>query len=267
MERGYLVIITGASRGFGRALTLSLVQISAPLHLRITASLSSASQLASLSAEIKEQRASRQLKTTVECMTADLSDTKGLATTSSLLFSAPNAEAYSHMVFINNHGSLGQLSLAGTHDPMKMATAFDINVTSSCFLASEAIKLSKSLAADTHCQLVNVSSLCALQPFQSWSIYCAGKAAREMYYRTMAEELRGTNVKTLNYAPGPLDTDMQKEIREGADVHEETRQYFVDMKAKGTLVSPEASAAKLVRVLLKNSFESGAHVDYYDAEE
>lgn len=48
--------------------------------------------------------------------------------------------------------------------------------------------------------MVNVSSLCALQPFKSWSLYCMGKAAREMLFRVLAEE--EPDVRVLNYAPG-----------------------------------------------------------------
>ena len=76
--------------------------------------------------------------------------------------------------------------------------------------------------------VVNVSSLCAVQAFDSWGIYCAGKAARDMYHAVLAQELTkqaaatvegtaggvsGRKMLVLNYAPGPLDTDMQKEIR------------------------------------------------------
>ena len=39
----------------------------------------------------------------------------------------------------------------------------------------------------------------------------SGKAARDMLFKTMAEESPG--VRVLNYAPGPLDTDMQLQAR------------------------------------------------------
>jgi sepiapterin reductase len=76
--------------------------------------------------------------------------------------------------------------------------------------------------------VVNVSSLSAVQAFDSKGIYCAGKAAREMYHAVLAQELANQAAVTvegsaggisarkmlvLNYAPGPLDTDMQKELR------------------------------------------------------
>ena len=44
--------------------------------------------------------------------------------------------------------------------------------------------------------------------------------------------------------------------------------YFslTDMKSGGKLLSPEQSIARLIHLLRINSFESGAHVDYYDIE-
>lgn len=48
--------------------------------------------------------------------------------------------------------------------------------------------------------VVNVTSLCAVQPFRSWVLYCTGKAAREMMFRVLAEE--EPDLRVLNYAPG-----------------------------------------------------------------
>lgn len=48
--------------------------------------------------------------------------------------------------------------------------------------------------------VVNITSLCALQPFPSWVLYCTGKAAREMMFRVLAEE--EPDLRVLNYSPG-----------------------------------------------------------------
>lgn len=48
--------------------------------------------------------------------------------------------------------------------------------------------------------VVNVSSLCALQPLPSWVLYCTGKAARDMMFRVLAEE--EPDLRVLNYSPG-----------------------------------------------------------------
>lgn len=48
--------------------------------------------------------------------------------------------------------------------------------------------------------VVNVSSLCAQQPYSSWVLYCTGKAARDMMFRVLAAE--EPELRVLNYAPG-----------------------------------------------------------------
>ena len=116
--------------------------------------------------------------------------------------------------------------------------------------------------------IVNISSLAAVQAFESWSVYCAGKAARDMYHKVLAEEQKKSpcrdNFRVLNYAPGPLDTNMQKEIRENPLVDKPTQEYFVQMKENNQLVSPDTSADKLVTLLSSGTFDSGAHVDYFE---
>jgi sepiapterin reductase len=76
---------------------------------------------------------------------------------------------------------------------------------------------------------------------QSWAVYCAGKAARDMYHRVLAEENKDGTIRVLNYAPGPLDTDMQREIRECPTLHKETQEYFKSLKEEEKLVKVEDS--------------------------
>lgn len=67
----------------------------------------------------------------------------------------------------------------------------------------------QNLLATTKLTLVNMSTLAALQPFPSWSLYCAMKASREMFFKTLAiEREQDGNIKVLNYAPGPVDTNV-----------------------------------------------------------
>lgn len=121
---------------------------------------------------------------------------------------------------------------------------------------------------------VNISSLAAIKSFESWGLYCSVKAARNMFMQVVASEAKilskkyfngKLSIKTLNYAPGPLDTDMQKEIRDSSP-HEEQRAFYIEMKEQGTLLKPEQSAKKMIKLLEENSFENGAHIDYYDLE-
>ncbi|KAK3108593.1 hypothetical protein FSP39_011577 [Pinctada imbricata] len=87
------------------------------------------------------------------------------------------------------------------------------------------------------------------------------KAAREMFFKTVAVEFPRTRV--LNYSPGPCDTDMQERCRtETADT--DIQSYFKMAHKEGKLLSPDTSISKMMDVLKQNKYNSGDHVDYYD---
>lgn len=231
----------------------------------------------------------KQLPNTIESIFAMIDQSNAVTSTNS------------SFLLINNAGSLGDLNPVGhTGDDstrearlLLMSNAIDLNVTSSCFLTSECIRkyfitsATAAAAATTtgsvfsKVAIINISSLAAIQEFPSWGTYCAGKAARNMYHRVLAAENKQVSItsssstsssvgndsnrlKVLNYAPGPLDTDMQKGIRENPNVDKATQEMFIDMKTNNSLVDITASSDKLVKLLLQDSYESGSHIDYFD---
>jgi sepiapterin reductase len=149
----------------------------------------------------------------------------------------------------------------------ELATQLNTNVTACYFLTSELVSKFKShqIHASSLC-IVNISSLAAIQPIASWGVYGVGKAAREMLHRTLADETKTrTDIQILNYAPGPMDTDMQKAIRDSPNLDPDVQEYFKKMKLENKLVPCDVSADKLTTLLnTKDSFVSGAHIDYYD---
>lgn len=154
------------------------------------------------------------------------------------------------------------------------------------FICLGRFKESASLAECPKAVVVNVSSLAAVQAFPTWGMYCACKAARDMYHTVLAEEQRSQTSHTsqnpanttsgaagvpkkeiivLSYAPGPMDTNMQAQIRASEQSDPSLGSVYTDMKAQNLLVDPLTSAEKLVAILnTPNNFRSGAHVDYYD---
>lgn len=66
-------------------------------------------------------------------------------------------------------------------------------------------------------------------------------------------------LKVLNYAPGPMLTDMLREAR--------TPEGLEDGLRTGGILDPKVSAEKCVRLALGGTFPTGAHVDFYDEEE
>ena len=89
------------------------------------------------------------------------------------------------------------------------------------------------------------------------------RKARDMYYACLAKELTSahpsTRIKVLNYAPGPLETDMVEEIRAASALDESLKPSFAQR-----VLEPLDSARVLVKLIQEDGFESGSHVDYYD---
>ncbi|CEJ04141.1 Putative Sepiapterin reductase [Rhizopus microsporus] len=115
-------------------------------------------------------------------------------------------------VLINNAGSTGDLSKKVDDYTMEeIQTYIDLNVTSYIALITGFIRLFKNYNSVTM-TIVNISSLLAVQAFPNWGLYATGKSARDMLLKVVAKE--NPTIRTLSYAPGPLNNEMQKNVRE-----------------------------------------------------
>ncbi|XP_006880946.1 PREDICTED: sepiapterin reductase [Elephantulus edwardii] len=252
-----LCVLTGASRGFGRALAPLLASLLAPGSMLVL-SARNEEALQQLEAELGAKRADLR----VLRAPADLGTEAGLQQLLGVLRELPKPEGLQRLLLINNAASLGDVSkyFVNLSDPAEMNNYWSLNLTSMICLTSGILKAFPESPGFSR-TVVNISSLCAKQPFKGWTLYCAGKAARDMMCQVLASE--EPSVRVLSYAPGPLDTDMQQLARENS-VDPEVRESLQRLKEKGKLVDCGVSAQKLLSLLQKDAFQSGAHVDFYD---
>ncbi|NXH12443.1 SPRE reductase, partial [Bucco capensis] len=250
-------VVTGASRGFGRSLARLLAPRLGEGSLLLLLARSEAA-LAELAAELRDTGSGLQ----VECVAADLGCQQGLRRASAALREVLPTRPPGCLLLVNNAGSLGDISKS-FHDltnPDEINSYFAFNVTSALCLTSTALQAFRKQAGSSR-TVVNISSLCALKPFKNWTLYCSGKASRDMMFRVLA--LEEPDVRVLNYAPGPLDTDMQLLARSKTG-DAEMRQFFQSLKDSGQLIDCTVSARKLLKLLEEDTFCSGAHVDFHD---
>ncbi|XP_073411173.1 sepiapterin reductase isoform X2 [Dendrobates tinctorius] len=249
-------VVSGASRGFGLSVSRQLAARAAP---------GSALLLVSRSEETLRREAERLRELHpglgVHWTAADLSTEDGVRRTVTAAAEMRSGEPET-LIIINNAGSLGDISKSfmDVMDLEEVNRYLSFNVSSALCLTSSLLKTFPRRVGLQRV-VVNVSSLAAIQPFKSWTLYCVGKAARDMMFRVLAEE--EADVRVLNYAPGVLDTEMQQEART-LTADEEQRQMFVNMKNDGKLVDAEVSARKMLDVIQGDTYKSGAHVDFYD---
>lgn len=310
--KNILLIVTGASRGFGRACALEFCRQRLQQHLqsyqhqrssivvvlvgRSAVDLTETEQqLCHLCSSSERQhhedgddaeRATRRKNTSVVLLTrvvlADLGDLNTLDGSVDQILSASavdldNAnQGFDECVLINNAGSLGHIGpTTSTPSLSDMRQTIDLNVTSALWLSVRVGKWvqdhqqpSASSSSLRKYNVVNVSSLVAIQPFPTLAIYSAGKAARDAYHNSLAQDYDDENknssssvvIRILNYAPGPLEgTDMTQQLREAESLHSSIKPHY-----QQKLVDVHASAKALMDLLQSDNFQNGQHVDYYD---
>ena len=231
--------------------------------------------------EWAQASASNELRCFVQSM--DLSDPMDYTTKIDQVLLTFAIERYDRIFLVHNAGSLGQLGLVqeSVSSPLEMQQYWELNVMSVMWLNKRFLDVfgatrDELLAPGTNTGteqltqlvIVNITSLCGIDPFKTHMMYCTGKAAREMHHRVLATEQAATGrVRVLQYSPGPMDTEMQKTIRESPRVDPELRRQFADMKVRGTLIPPAKSSERGVRLAISGEYETGAHVDYYDLDQ
>ncbi|XP_077334204.1 sepiapterin reductase-like [Lithobates pipiens] len=252
-----LCVITGASGGFGRSLAWELCPRAAPgSALLLVARTEQALHV--LAEELTLQYPDME----VRWVAADLGTADGVKKTVKVAQELNGWDAAQRILLINNAGSLGDISKSFLDftDPLEVDRYFSFNVSSVMCLTSSLLKVFQGRPGLQRL-VVNVTSLAALQPFKSWTLYCTGKAARDMMFKVLAEEEK--DVRVLNYAPGPMNNAMQDQVqRHTAD--SELRHNFIEMKKNGELLDCHVSAKKMMGILEKDNFKSGQHVDFFD---
>lgn len=231
---GRVALVTGASRGIGRAAALELARQGA--HVIALARTQGA--LEQLDDEIKAEGGEATL---VPC---DIKDFEAL----DRLGAAIHARWGKLDIFIANAGSLGPLTPIAHCDPDKFDWVFAVNVTANYRLLRS---LDALLRASDAGRVVFISSGAAhkaeLAAF--WGVYGASKAALDALARTYAAETRNiSNVKVTIANPGPLRTKMRAAAMPGEDPE--------------TLRTPEEFAPKLVALCQPGWTETGKLYDF-----
>ncbi|CAK4353372.1 unnamed protein product [Aphanomyces euteiches] len=242
-----LVLVTGASRGFGRALALAFTEeLSAAnegdlyLHLwsRDTAGLAATTEAIQATWKSQDQ-ALHATQTAV-----DLSDQRAYCDTINNFLSDIAKLSLKRIVIVHNAGSLGEVGrIANVSSPQAIQKHMELNVNSVLWFNKRFLEAYG-------------------QASSGGNVVKFGASARDMHFRVVAIE--EPNVKTLNYAPGPMETEMNNALRTGPSTDASLQTMFQKLHAEGNMVDVNVSARLCVKHLLGSTLVSGSHVDYYD---
>lgn len=192
---GKVAIVTGASRGIGRAISVALAQEASTIVLAA--------------------RSIQQLQITAEQVTKAGGEAR--------IVHVELTEEHSIRNLIQVTGEkLGRLDIlvnnAGvTHSaPLEQTSTEDwqrcisINARAPFILCREALPLLKKSQA---AHIINIASVVGVKGYPLQSAYTASKHALRGMTISLAEELRGSNIRVHLLCPGGVDTDMVDSVR------------------------------------------------------
>lgn len=253
-------LVTGASRGIGKCMAIKVAsKLKAGSVIVLVARNTEALQ------KTKSEIESERSDVIVQTFSVDLSTAKAeqfqKVLNDSLNQRKTEASSFEKAFIIHNAGTVGDVSKQAKDisDTELWTQYYHTNVFSAISLNAEFFKV----FSKTSKLVVNISSICGLEPFVSMSLYCSGKAAREMYFKVLAEEEKATDTLVLNYAPGPIDTDMTILIQ-NETINNDLQEMFRKQRETKTMLTTEQTTDKFIKILEESTFESGAHIDYFD---
>jgi NAD(P)-dependent dehydrogenase (short-subunit alcohol dehydrogenase family) len=195
-----VAVVTGASRGLGRAIALALAREGA--HIIATARTQGA--LEELDDEIKGVGGSATL------VPSDIKDFAAIDRLGAAIF-----ERWKKLdILIGNAGILGKLSPLGHVEPKIFEDVMAVNVTANWRLIRSLDPLLRTSDAG---RAVFVTSGIAQKCSPYWGPYSISKAALEAMVKTYAAECETTKIRANCFSPGPTRTRMRAQAMPGED--------------------------------------------------
>ncbi len=199
--KGRIALITGASRGIGRAVALRFAREGA--HLILTARTQGA--LEEVDDEIQELTGESATLVPVDLMDFDNIDQMGGAV----------FERFKRLdILVGNAGLLTSLTPVAQVRPKDWDRVMALNVTANYRLLRSFDPL---LRASDAGRAIFVSSTVTQGVWPFWGVYSVSKAALESMVRTYASEIGKTSIRANILNPGPTRTTMRHVAYPGED--------------------------------------------------
>jgi NAD(P)-dependent dehydrogenase (short-subunit alcohol dehydrogenase family) len=228
---GRLALVTGASRGIGRAVALAYAREGA--HVILLAR--SVAALEAVDDEIREVGGTATI-VKVDLKKADQVDSLGPT-----LF-----QRWGHLdILVGNAGTLGPLSPLAHITSDGWTEVMDINLNANWRLIRTLDPLLRKSDAG---RAIFVSSGAASAKNAYWGPYAVSKAGLEALVKTYAQETASTNVRANIINPGPIRTGMRAKAFPG--------------ELPETLASPDEVAPLFVELALPSLTETGTIVNF-----
>jgi benzil reductase ((S)-benzoin forming) len=238
----HLYIVTGASRGLGRAM---------------------AEQLAAGGATVLGL-SRRAPAAEFEQWPCDLADPVLVAQRLGAWLDGFDAQRFASASLVNNAAMLTEPAPLADGDLAALSQAARVGLEAPLVLTAAFLRATRRWTGQR--RVLHISSGLGRRGMASSGPYCAVKAGLDNLARAQAleEALQSNGAKVCSLAPGIIDTDMQVQLR-GADANAfPDREAFLQMKSGGKLDSPASAAAKVIAYLHRDGFGSNPVGDVRD---
>ncbi|MDB5442382.1 MAG: short-chain dehydrogenase/reductase [Phenylobacterium sp.] len=197
----HIALVTGASRGIGRAAALALAGAGA--HVVAVARTQGA--LEELDDEIRKATGQAATLVPLDITDGDALDKLGLAI----------HQRFGRLdLLVHAAGILGPMTPVSHIEPKHWDRVIAVNLTATYRLIRTTEPLLRAAAA---ARAIFLTSGVAAHPRAFWGPYGMSKAALENLVRTWADELEQTKVRAVLLSPGPMRTKMRAEAMPGED--------------------------------------------------
>jgi 3-oxoacyl-[acyl-carrier protein] reductase len=217
---GKTAVITGASRGIGRATAISLARAGAAVVINYSSSAAAA----------------EEVKKTIEgfggsaiAVKADISD---YAESEALMQSA--IDHFKKIDILINNAGITRDNLLARMKPQEWQQVIDTNLTGTYNCCRAVLK--PLLKQKSGGRIVNISSVAGIHGNSGQANYAAAKGGVIAFTRTLAKELGSRNITVNAVAPGFIETEMT------AGLSDQVKEQVLSRIALGRFGQPEEVA-------------------------
>ena len=245
---GRVALVTGASRGIGRAIAIALARDGADVAVNYRREKDDAESTVSEIRALGRKAASFQasVDSFEEC---------------ARLVEAVGSQLGPVSILINNAGIASRGQTVGDTDPGEMARVLGVHALAPFYMSKLALPQMRSQKRG---DIIMISSVATLGFAARGAPYNMGKAALEALAFTLAKEERVNNIRVNVVAPPLTDTDMGQRLAKARGV---AQIHDLDANSPfGHVCAPE-DIANVVRFLVsdQNSYVSGEKISVHGA--
>jgi len=236
-----LAIVTGGSRGLGRALCLAWQAVGfTTLALSRTAA-------------------------GPDTLAIDLSDPTASAAILRDRLSTIDTDALREFVFVGNAATIEPIGPAARHPAEALVRGLHVNLVSAIAVMAATVDVLQDCAARK--VLAGLTSGAAQRAQAGLSLYGAAKAGMEQFLRCVALEQATQRHPfiAVSIDPGALDTDMQVRLRSAPVADYPSAPEFARRHTQGELADPAAVASALIAQLRSPALAAGSRLHARDA--